>query len=45
MSETLVAKFKLSVLPGDSMEVMLADGSQVEAYKTCLVPLVMCSAC
>ena len=29
MSETLVAKFGLPVLPGDGMEVMLADKSQV----------------
>ena len=26
------------------MEVTLADGSQVEASTTCLVPLVVCSA-
>ena len=42
VSETLVAKFGLPVLPGDGMEVRLADGFQVEASKTCLVPLVMC---
>ena len=45
MSEMLVAKFELLVLPRDGMEVALADGSQVEACKTCLVPLVMCSEC
>ena len=39
VSETLVAKFELPVLPRDSMEVVLADRSQVEASKTCLVPL------
>ena len=44
VSEMLVAKFGLLVLPGDCMEVTLADGSQVEAFKTCLVPLVVCSA-
>ena len=44
VSETLVAEFELPVLPGDGMEVMLADGSQVKASKTCLVPLVVCSA-
>ena len=44
VSETLVAKFGLPVLPGDGMEMMLADRSQVEASKTCLVPLVVCSA-
>ena len=44
VSETLVAKLGLPVLPGDGMEVMLAGESQVEASKTCLVPLVVCSA-
>ena len=43
--ETLVTKFKLLVLPGDVMEAILGDRSQVKASKTCLVPLVMCSAC
>ena len=45
VSETLVTKFELPVLPGDGMEVKLARRSQVEASKTCLVPLVVCSAC
>ena len=45
VSETLVAKFDLPVLPGDGMKVTLADGGQVEASRTCLVPLVVCSAC
>ena len=45
VSETLAARFGLPVLPGDGMEVTLADGRQVEASKTCLVPLVVCSAC
>ena len=45
VSETLVAKFGLPVLPGDGMEVTLADKSQVEASKTCLEPLVVCLAC
>ena len=44
MSETLVAKFELPVLPGDGMEVILADRSHVKASKTYLVPLVVCSA-
>ena len=44
VSETLVAKFGLPVLPGDGIEVTLADKNQVEASKTCLVPLVVCSA-
>ena len=44
MSETLVAKFGLLVLPGGGMEVTLTDGSQVKALKTYLVPLVVCSA-
>ena len=43
-SESLVAKLELLVLPGDGMEVMLADGSQAKASKTCLMPLVVCSA-
>ena len=45
VSEMLVAKTELLMLPGYGMEVMLADRSQVEASKTCLVPLVVCSAC
>ena len=44
MSETLVAKLGLPVLPGDGMEITLADISQVEVSKTCLVLLVGCSA-
>ena len=32
------------MLPGDSMEVMLADENQLEALETCLASLVMCSA-
>ena len=44
-SEMLVTKFELPVLPGDGMEVTLADRSQVEASKACLVPLFVCSAC
>ena len=34
VSEMLVTKFELPVLPGDGMYVMLTDGSQVEASKT-----------
>ena len=45
VSETLVAKFSLPVLPDDGMEVTLADRSQVEVSKTCLVPLIVCLAC
>ena len=45
VSETLVAKFELPVLPGDGVEVMLLDRSEVEASKTCLMPLVVGSAC
>ena len=44
MSETLVTKFELLVLPRDGMEVTLADRSQMEVHRTCLVPLVVCSA-
>lgn len=45
VAEMLIIKFGLPVLPGDGMEMMLADKSQVEASKTYLVPLVVCSAC
>ena len=44
VSEALVAKFGLPVKPGAGMDVTLADGSQVLASQTCLVPLVVCSA-
>ena len=44
VSEMLVAKFGLPVLLGDGMKVMLTDGRQVKASKTCLVPLFVCSA-
>ena len=44
MSETLVTEFELLVLPGDGIEVTLADINHVEASKTCLVPFVLCSA-
>ena len=44
VSETLMAKFGLPVLPGNGMEVMLADRSLVEVCKTCFVPLVACLA-
>ena len=43
--EALVAKFGLPVKPGVGMDVTLADGSQVLAWQTCLVSLVVCSAC
>ena len=44
VSEALIANFGLPVLPGYGMKVNLADRSQLEASKTCLVPLVVCSA-
>ena len=44
VSEALVTKFGLLVKPGVGMDVTLADGSQVLALQTCLVPLVVCSA-
>ena len=44
VSETLVTNFVLPVLPGDGIEVMLTHRHQVEASKTCLVPLVVCSS-
>ena len=45
VSEALVAKMGLPVKPGVGMDVTLSDGSQVLASQTCLVPLVVCSAC
>ena len=45
VSEALVTKFGLQVKLGVGMDVTLADGSQVLASQTCLVPLVACSAC
>ena len=45
VSEALVTKFGLLVKPGVGMDVTLSDGSQVLASQTCLVPLVVCSAC
>ena len=44
VSEALVTKFGLPVKPGVGMDMTLADGSQVLALQTCLVPLVVCSA-
>ena len=38
-----MSKHGLAVLPGQNMLVTLADGSNVEASKTCVVPLVFCS--
>ena len=43
VSAELVSRFSLPVKPGGDMEVMIADGSQVEALLTCCVPLVVCS--
>ena len=43
-SKALVAKFGLPLKPGAGMGMTLADGSQVMASQTCLVPLVICSA-
>ena len=45
VSEALVTRFELPVKPGVGMDVTLADRSQVLALQTCLVPLVVCSAC
>ena len=45
VSEALVTKFGLPVKPGVGMDVTLADGSQLLASQTCLVPLVICSSC
>ena len=35
-----MSKHSLAVVPGESMSVTLADGSNVEATETCVVPLV-----
>ena len=43
LSAELVAKFELPVKPGGSMDVTLADGSQISALHMCLVPLVVCA--
>ena len=43
VSAELVSRFSLPVKPGGEMEVMLADGSQVEASLMCYVPFVVCS--
>ena len=43
VSAELVSRFSLSVKPGGDMEVMLADGSQVEVSLMCCVPLFVCS--
>ena len=40
LSKSLVTKFELL---GDGMEVKLASKNQVEASKTCLVPLIVYS--
>ena len=44
VSETLVAKSELPVLPVDDIEVTLADRCQAKVSKTRLVPLVVCLA-
>ena len=38
-----MSKHGLAVSPGQTMSVTLADGSNVEATETCIVPLVFCS--
>ena len=38
-----MSKHGLAVSPGQTMSVTLADGSNVEATETCVVPLVFCS--
>ena len=38
-----MSKHGLAVSPGETMLVTLADGSNVEATETCVVPLVFCS--
>ena len=43
VSAALVSKFSLPVMPGDDMEITLADGSQVEVSQMCCIPLVVCS--
>ena len=43
VSETLVTKLALPVLPGDSIEVILANVNQEEISKMWLVPLIVCS--
>ena len=43
VSTELVSRFSLLVKPGDDMEVMLADRSQVEVSLMCCIPLAICS--
>ena len=38
-----MTSFGLPMVSGESMEVTLADGSQVSASHTCLVPLIVCA--
>ena len=38
-----MSKHGLAVAQGETMSVTLADGSNVEATETCVVPLVFCS--
>ena len=45
VSEALLTKFGLPAKPRVGMDVTLADRSQVLVLQTCLVPLVVCSAC
>ena len=37
-----MSKHGLAIVPGETMLVTLADGSNVEATETCVVPLVFC---
>ena len=43
ISAKLVSQFSLPVRPGGDVEVILADGSQVEVSQMCCIPLVVCS--
>ena len=43
ISAKLVSKHGLAVSAGQSILVTLADGSNIEASETCVVPLVFCS--
>ena len=43
VASNLVQKFYLNIILDTSMVVTLADGSQVEMWKTCYVPIITCN--
>ena len=43
VASKLVQKYHLPIILDTSMVVTLADGSQLEMYKTCYVSIMMCT--